>query len=79
MNHILQNPFNFAGAEPSPAEAAATSHAHIPTEGVAAMPIEWFDESPLRDEPLPLFLTEPHPDLDRELTALLAVHFGVAA
>lgn len=33
---------------------------------------------PFNDEPLPLFLTEPAPMLDRELEAMLRVMFGVS-
>jgi hypothetical protein len=41
-------------------------------------PEEWIEE-PLRDEPLPLFLTEPAPEIDRDLLAMLRVIFNVGS
>lgn len=39
---------------------------------VGARKIVWADEPPLRDEPIPLFLTQAHIQLDQELTEFIA-------
>lgn len=57
--------------ERRPSEAAACADRNTSTAALL--------DFPLRDEPLPLFLTEPAPVLDRELEAMLRVIFGVVA
>lgn len=64
----LPNPW-LAEVHPRSAEESATATTHSPRDAVA----EPFDVSPLRDEPIPLFLTEPAPEMDRELEAILSV------
>ncbi len=34
---------------------------------------------PFNDEPLPLFLTDPVPEMDRDLEVLLRIIFGIYA
>lgn len=63
----LPNPF-LCSAEPSAEAAVTSSPPHVPPPDVTA---DQFDEPPLRDEPIPLFLTEPAPEMDRELEAML--------
>lgn len=65
----LPNPFDPADHTPRSADPAPTS-SPCPNSDVGAEP---FDEPPLRDEPIPLFLTEPAPEMDRELEAMLKV------
>lgn len=62
---------------PSPFESVASA-----MEAAASSPLISMSEAaadPFNDEPLPLFLTDPAPELDRDLEAMLRVIFGVAA
>lgn len=45
-------------------------------EAPAELSLEHTCSAGLSDEPLPLFLTDPAPELDRDLEAMLRVHFG---
>ena len=66
----LPNPFlNSAAFSSLAAESGAACSPPSPMSRAAP--------DPFNDEPLPLFLTEPAPELDRELEALLRVIFGV--
>jgi hypothetical protein len=65
----LPNPF-FDSA-PITSNGVDMAIASNPAPGPDAM------ADPFNDEPLPLFLTEPAPMMDRELTAMLRVIFGV--
>jgi hypothetical protein len=42
-------------------------------------PVKRLSVNPLNDDPLPLFLTTPAPEMDRELSAMLRAEFGVRA
>jgi hypothetical protein len=59
----------FTHPRPRSAEATVASNPHAPTDAAV---------DPFDDEPLPLFLTEPCPIIDRGLEALFRVHFGQA-
>jgi hypothetical protein len=49
MNHVLQNPFNFAGAEPSPTGAAVAHNAHSPDAAASPYDSEFDPASPSGD------------------------------
>ena len=70
MSMALPNPWISAPSTPSGAGTVAVSMSPLTPDAAT---------DPFNDEPLPLFLTEPVPMMDRDLEALLRVIFGVTS
>ena len=66
--NLLPNPWLSDSVAPAADEPAVASN---------PPPVPDATADPFNDEPLPLFLTEPAPGLDRDLEAMLRVIFGV--